>query len=48
MSHDPPEPERAANPDTDDAGRWLTPGVKGIGSASLLSDPGHGVDRQVA
>jgi len=41
ISSDPPEPERSNNADTDDSGRWLTPGVKGIGSASLLSDAGH-------
>ncbi len=26
---------------TDDGGEWLTPGVRGIGAASLLSDLGH-------
>ena len=31
----------ATDPDTVDADRWLTPGVRGIGAASLLSDAGH-------
>jgi MFS family permease len=30
-------------PRTEDSGRWLTAGVAGIGSASLLSDAGHEV-----
>lgn len=28
-------------PALDDGGVWLTPGVKGIGTASLLADAGH-------
>ncbi len=39
MSSDPPEPEVDQVVDRDP--QWLTPGVKGIGSASLLSDAGH-------
>jgi hypothetical protein len=32
-----PEPAPASAPDT----AWLTPGVRGIGGASLLADIGH-------
>ncbi|MFN7148440.1 MAG: MFS transporter [Microthrixaceae bacterium] len=39
MSSDPPGPE--GTPIVEDEQRWLNPGVKGIGSASLLSDAGH-------
>ena len=31
----------ATDPQAADADRWLTPGVRGIGAASLLSDAGH-------
>jgi MFS family permease len=33
--------ERAGSPAEEPPERWLTPGVKGIGSASLLADLGH-------
>ena len=36
MTADAPE-----NHEDHDEGRWLTPGVRGIGAASLLSDAGH-------
>ncbi|CAA9475947.1 MAG: hypothetical protein AVDCRST_MAG67-374 [uncultured Solirubrobacteraceae bacterium] len=34
-------PAGDAEPAEGDRERWLTPGVRGIGSASLLTDAGH-------
>ncbi|MFE2597342.1 MFS transporter [Streptomyces sp. NPDC059396] len=35
------ETESPAGPDATDRRKWLTPGVRGIGTASLLADVGH-------
>lgn len=37
------EPERTARTEHDEQLRWFTPGVRGIGLASFLSDVGHEV-----
>ncbi|MCZ7537186.1 MAG: MFS transporter [Acidimicrobiia bacterium] len=39
MSRPPDDPDDRPGPDSGEA--WLTPGVRGIGTASLLADAGH-------
>lgn len=43
---EPAVPATATEPDADQ--KWLTPGVKGIGSASFLADVGHEIPRPAA